>query len=141
MRIETAAIAKCTLAELLREFPGLLGDINDVFHRTLPGLTYNIHKRPKFDEWQERLKTEEPKPNGVAFTHTELALTFMQLRWDAQDRLLTEIHKAVWKYREAVRLEVEVPWGKKSVRTMKVEWYRHDGMALGPYLDLTVSLM
>jgi len=71
----------------------------------------------------------------------ELALSFMQLKWDAQDRLLTEIHKSVWGHLETERLEIErVPWGKKSVRTLKVEWYQHNGAAFGPYLDMRISL-
>ncbi len=139
MKVETAAIAKCTLAELLKEFPGTLEDISMVFSG-LPGLSYNIHKRPKFDEWQGRLKPGEPKPNGVTINHTELALKLMQLQWDAQDRLLTEIHKSVWEHLDTVRIEILVPWGKKSTRTIKVEWYQHDGTAFGPYLDLRMSL-
>ena len=140
MKIETAAIAKCTLAELLAEFPDTLGDIVEVFRGGIPGLPYYVHKRPKFDEWQDSLKEGEPRPNGVMFTHTELALKFMQLKWDAQDRLLTEIHKSVWKHLETVRLEVETPWGKQSVRTLKVEWHRHHGTIFLPYLDVRISL-
>ena len=141
MRIETAAIAKCTLAELLTDYPGTLEDIEGVFRGGLPGLPYYVHKRPKFDEWQGRLQQEDPTPNGVMFTHTELALKFMQLKWDVQDRLLTEIHKSVWKHLKTERLEIEqVPWGKGSVRTLKVEWFQHDGTAFGPYLDMRISL-
>jgi hypothetical protein len=145
MQVLQKAYGKCTLAELVGSIAGEPGfgvsayeqELIDGFSGTLKN-EFNFGtgiKCNNSDEIREEL-------GQICFTHPELFLRFSRLSEKTQGSFLEDIFIELWHHaEEGVNvIEVDVPWGKNTVRTVKIEKISYNSFS-DPKIRLEFSLI